>query len=104
MKRGILGLAGLCAGIALMFACGNKSTNPPVEAATTVPIASLRLDNTAVPGWADSSYVTGDTSKIWAQIDGGGMQDIQHGMRYFSRQKMQKLMEALSSYFCLLPY
>jgi hypothetical protein len=89
MKKGVLGLVGISASVALICFCGDSGNNAPVEAATTVPITSLRLDSTAVPGWTDSSYVTGDTNQAWPSIDGGAIKDIEYGMRYFSREQMQ---------------
>lgn len=89
MKKEGFSAAGITAVIALFCFCGDSGTNATVEQPTTVPIASLRLDSTSVPGWADSFYVTGDTSQVFDAIDGGAIVDIQKGMRYFSRQEME---------------
>jgi hypothetical protein len=89
MRTGIFGLVALSASISLICFCGDKGNNASVEPATTVPISGLKLDSTAVPGWTDSSYVTGDTGQAWNAIDGGAIEDIKYGMRYFSREQMQ---------------
>jgi hypothetical protein len=88
MRKRIAGLVGVCASVAMISFCGDKGNNPPVEPATTVPISSLRLDSTAFPGWTDSSYMTGDTNDVTTAVDGGAIQLIKHGMRYFSEQLM----------------
>jgi hypothetical protein len=89
MRKGFLGLVGLCSGIALVCFCGDKGNNPVVEPATTTTLAELKLDNSSVAGWADSTYINGDTTNAFSLIDGGAITNIKYGMRYFSRQKMQ---------------
>jgi hypothetical protein len=90
MKKGILGLVGVSACIALICFCGDSGNNTPVEAATTVPIASLRLDSAALPGWTETVYLTGDTNTVWSAIDGGALTFISYGMREFSKQHLEK--------------
>lgn len=89
MRMGIIGLIGLSASVALTCFCGTKSNAPTVEAATTIPISSLKLDSTAVPGWVDSFYVYGDTSQVFQQVDGDAVLYKQKGLGYFSRELMQ---------------
>jgi hypothetical protein len=90
MKKGIFGLAGLTAGIALICFCGDSGTNTPAEQVTNVPISSLRLDNNAVAGWVDTGYLTGDTNNITVSIDGEAELYKSLGMQYYAQQTMIK--------------
>jgi hypothetical protein len=90
MKKGIFGLAGVCAGIALICFCGDSGNNATIEPATTVPIASLRLDSTAVPGWTDSGYISGDRNNVFVSIDGEAEVYKTIGMQYYAQQTMLK--------------
>jgi hypothetical protein len=90
MKKGVVGLVSAVSFIALFCFCGDSGTNVPVEAVTTTPLASLRLDSTVVVGLKETNYSTGDTSQVFNSVNGGAIQFIAHGMKSFSKQEMDK--------------
>jgi hypothetical protein len=90
MKKGGFSAAGIAAVIGVFCFCGDSGTNTPVEAVTTVPIASLRFDSVAMPGWNETTYLTGDSTNVFPAIDGGALTFIKYGMGAFSKQHLEK--------------
>ncbi len=86
MKKGIIGLVGAAAFITLYCFCGDSSTNAPVEAVTTTPISSLKLDTLAFPGWSQSDFMSDPSDSLNLAVNGEMVKLNNNGAKYFSQQ------------------